>query len=67
MKGIPKFPDGNCEDKYLHEYIIWLVSNTSIIDQLISDKCFIIQYKNHKIFFDLNEIVYSCNFAESIP
>lgn len=64
--GIPKFPDGK-SDKYLHEYICWLYSNSSIIYELIDESCFIIELKNHKIIFDFNEVVYSCNFAETIP
>lgn len=67
MIGIPKFPDGK-SDKYLHEYITWLRSNTTIIDELLNDEiCFIIQNNNTKILFAFNEIVYSCNFAETIP
>lgn len=66
MRGIPKFPDGK-SDKYLHEYIIWLHCETNILDDLIDGQCFIIQHKNTKLFFAFNELVYACNFAETIP
>jgi hypothetical protein len=67
MMGIPKFPRGDSDDKYVHEYITWVICNTEALDDIIDGTCFIIQYKNHKIFFDFNEVVYSCNFPESIP
>jgi hypothetical protein len=68
-RGVPKFPTINSEAKYVYEYIMWLRSNTNILDKVLEENetCFIIQFKNTTLFFSFNELVYTCNFVEVIP